>query len=223
MWARGLREWSRRRDSNPEPAVYKTAALPIELRRPRTANQGLSERRGMIGRLTRTGQARPLAGRFVPRAEPVPRDRARATWPSPCHVAEPVPRRRAPAVVPVDPWLGSSAGHLPLRAPRAPRAPGCRSLQECTSSEQPHANRGAPACRACRRPNGGPVLAFNARSRGSACTAQLPRSTSQTARAAPESPSLVHFKRKAARRRGSRSDSNAGSGSSSDPFGRNGR
>src|SRR3954451_4902942 len=25
--------WSRRRDSNPEPAVYKTAALPIELRR----------------------------------------------------------------------------------------------------------------------------------------------------------------------------------------------
>src|SRR4029453_2953241 len=27
------RRWSRRRDSNPEPAVYKTAALPIELRR----------------------------------------------------------------------------------------------------------------------------------------------------------------------------------------------
>src|SRR6478672_3197643 len=27
--------WSRRRDSNPEPAVYKTAALPIELRRRR--------------------------------------------------------------------------------------------------------------------------------------------------------------------------------------------
>src|SRR6266511_3792480 len=26
-------DWSRRRDSNPEPAVYKTAALPIELRR----------------------------------------------------------------------------------------------------------------------------------------------------------------------------------------------
>src|SRR5688572_15121023 len=25
--------WSRRRDSNPKPAVYKTAALPIELRR----------------------------------------------------------------------------------------------------------------------------------------------------------------------------------------------
>src|SRR6266702_4675636 len=26
-------QWSRRWDSNPEPAVYKTAALPIELRR----------------------------------------------------------------------------------------------------------------------------------------------------------------------------------------------
>src|SRR3990172_430712 len=33
MWARRLHGWSRRRDSNPEPAVYKTAALPIELRR----------------------------------------------------------------------------------------------------------------------------------------------------------------------------------------------
>ena len=33
---RGPRElgWSRRRDSNPRPAVYKTAALPTELRRP---------------------------------------------------------------------------------------------------------------------------------------------------------------------------------------------
>ena len=30
-----LFSWSRRRDSNPEPAVYKTAALPIELRRRR--------------------------------------------------------------------------------------------------------------------------------------------------------------------------------------------
>src|SRR4051794_25742773 len=35
MWARGLRGWSRRWDSNPGPAVYKTAALPIELRRRR--------------------------------------------------------------------------------------------------------------------------------------------------------------------------------------------
>ena len=33
-WRRSrLFSWSRRRDSNPEPAVYKTAALPIELRR----------------------------------------------------------------------------------------------------------------------------------------------------------------------------------------------
>src|SRR5688572_21500015 len=62
MWARGLREWSRRRDSNPEPAVYKTAALPIELRRQRTANQGLSQRREMIGRPGRTGQARGVRG-----------------------------------------------------------------------------------------------------------------------------------------------------------------
>ena len=29
--------WSRRWDSNPQPAVYKTAALPIELRRQRLA------------------------------------------------------------------------------------------------------------------------------------------------------------------------------------------
>lgn len=28
-----FRIWSRLRDSNPEPAVYKTAALPIELSR----------------------------------------------------------------------------------------------------------------------------------------------------------------------------------------------
>src|SRR2546427_13223010 len=32
-----LFDWSRRRDSNPEPAVYKTAALPIELRRQNAA------------------------------------------------------------------------------------------------------------------------------------------------------------------------------------------
>src|SRR5437762_2370420 len=50
MWARGLRDWSRRRDSNPEPAVYKTAALPIELRRQRTANQRkLAEAPGSVG------------------------------------------------------------------------------------------------------------------------------------------------------------------------------
>ena len=44
--------WSRRRDSNPEPAVYKTAALPIELHRRdgqgHTAD-GPHRRRGMIG------------------------------------------------------------------------------------------------------------------------------------------------------------------------------
>ena len=43
--------WSRRRDSNPEPAVYKTAALPIELRRRdgqgHTAEDPI-RRRGMI-------------------------------------------------------------------------------------------------------------------------------------------------------------------------------
>src|SRR6188768_3137056 len=47
--ARCLR-WSRRRDSNPEPAVYKTAALPIELRRhARSVKQEKdSASRGMI-------------------------------------------------------------------------------------------------------------------------------------------------------------------------------
>src|SRR6187431_1307591 len=54
--------WSRRRDSNPEPAVYKTAALPIELRR--RDGQGLTavdpiRRRGMIWRGDRMGQAWP--------------------------------------------------------------------------------------------------------------------------------------------------------------------
>src|SRR6476469_10886590 len=50
--------WIRRRDSNPEPAVYKTAALPIELRRQRTPNHGPPQRRGLIGRPARGGQAR---------------------------------------------------------------------------------------------------------------------------------------------------------------------
>src|SRR3954452_17945597 len=53
--------WSRRRDSNPEPAVYKTAALPIELRRHdgqgHTADDPF-RRRGMIGPRGPTGQAR---------------------------------------------------------------------------------------------------------------------------------------------------------------------
>src|SRR3954447_12050486 len=52
-WARRPidERWSRRRDSNPEPAVYKTAALPIELRRHdgqgHTADDRF-RRRGMI-------------------------------------------------------------------------------------------------------------------------------------------------------------------------------
>ena len=46
-----LFSWSRRRDSNPEPAVYKTAALPIELRR---------RRRGRIPHPRRSVQRRPM-------------------------------------------------------------------------------------------------------------------------------------------------------------------
>src|SRR6478672_13825085 len=57
--------WSRRRDSNPEPAVYKTAALPIELRR--RDGQGLTaedrfRRRGMIWPAAGTGQALGVRG-----------------------------------------------------------------------------------------------------------------------------------------------------------------
>ena len=53
--------WSRRRDSNPEPAVYKTAALPIELRR-QGAGEYRSRLRGaaaIIGGGRDRGQARP--------------------------------------------------------------------------------------------------------------------------------------------------------------------
>jgi hypothetical protein len=46
-----LFSWSRRRDSNPEPAVYKTAALPIELRR---------RRRGRIPHTRGSVQRRPM-------------------------------------------------------------------------------------------------------------------------------------------------------------------
>src|SRR6185503_10558974 len=65
MWARGLREWSRRRDSNPEPAVYKTAALPIELRRQRTPNQGPAEapRNDRSTHESRSSTPGPAAGR----------------------------------------------------------------------------------------------------------------------------------------------------------------
>ena len=52
--------WSRRRDSNPKPAVYKTAALPIELRRRdgqgHTAEDPI-RRREMIGPPAVMGQA----------------------------------------------------------------------------------------------------------------------------------------------------------------------
>src|SRR6185369_7427149 len=52
--------WSRRRDSNPEPAVYKTAALPIELRRRGAGpyRRWTLRRRGMIRSAARPGQAR---------------------------------------------------------------------------------------------------------------------------------------------------------------------
>src|SRR5215210_182307 len=52
--------WSRRRDSNPEPAVYKTAALPIELRRRGAGpyRRKTLRRRGMIRSVARAGQAR---------------------------------------------------------------------------------------------------------------------------------------------------------------------
>ena len=51
--------WSRRRDSNPEPAVYKTAALPIELRRRGAGSdrRWTPRRREMIRAKPRTGQA----------------------------------------------------------------------------------------------------------------------------------------------------------------------
>src|SRR3989304_1451939 len=60
MWARRLHRWSRRRDSNPEPAVYKTAALPIELRRRGAwAPKGCRKRPRMIGPAAQDGQAAP--------------------------------------------------------------------------------------------------------------------------------------------------------------------
>src|SRR6266705_3289303 len=50
--------WSRRRDSNPEPAVYKTAALPIELRRRAGPYRRRTlRRRGMIRSGRWAGQA----------------------------------------------------------------------------------------------------------------------------------------------------------------------
>src|SRR6266576_1965632 len=75
--------WSRRRDSNPEPAVYKTAALPIELRR-RGAGSDRSWtpwRREMIRSDRRTGQASgpgSTGGRDLPLIKPDPGRRAGA-------------------------------------------------------------------------------------------------------------------------------------------------
>src|SRR5512140_1454571 len=59
MWARGLRGWSRRWDSNPGPAVYKTAALPIELRRRRAGATKAAGAPGDDMAGLRDGQARP--------------------------------------------------------------------------------------------------------------------------------------------------------------------
>ena len=65
-----LFEWSRRRDSNPEPAVYKTAALPIELRRHarqestsgKPRSQRVWYRRRERRASTRNAGRRPLTG-----------------------------------------------------------------------------------------------------------------------------------------------------------------
>ena len=60
-----MSHWSRRRDSNPQPAVYKTAALPIELRRRdgqgHTAEDPVAPGNDRAGR--RSGQAWGRAGR----------------------------------------------------------------------------------------------------------------------------------------------------------------
>ena len=59
-----LFSWSRRRDSNPEPAVYKTAALPIELRRQAQghADAKTPGRPGMIWAGPLAGQAEGRQG-----------------------------------------------------------------------------------------------------------------------------------------------------------------
>ena len=72
--------WSRRRDSNPEPAVYKTAALPIELRRRRRGRiphpRGSVQRRPM-DLVRRRSMAVPQRSGFRPRpARPVQARRA---------------------------------------------------------------------------------------------------------------------------------------------------
>ena len=80
--------WSRRRDSNPEPAVYKTAALPIELRRrdgqghtaedpiPAPGNDMAARR---MGQAWRTASGR--RGRLPAAASPVVAEaRRRGSW-----------------------------------------------------------------------------------------------------------------------------------------------
>ena len=77
------RRWSRRRDSNPEPAVYKTAALPIELRRHdgqgHTADD-LFRRRGMIRSVGRERQPSPAVRRTPPCAVTTRTSRGPASW-----------------------------------------------------------------------------------------------------------------------------------------------
>src|SRR5512143_3957693 len=98
MWARGLRNWSRRRDSNPEPAVYKTAALPIELRRQVAQGHAYAKapgRSGMIWAGLRRvkpagfGLFGTTAGAWFGRAKPA------GAWPtSPAGPSRPALRRR---------------------------------------------------------------------------------------------------------------------------------
>src|SRR5688500_9154875 len=52
--------WSRRWDSNPQPAVYKTAALPIELRRRDFKGY---RRAGLLDNGLDTGATRAYVGR----------------------------------------------------------------------------------------------------------------------------------------------------------------
>ena len=125
--------WSRRRDSNPEPAVYKTAALPIELRRRGAGSyrRWTLRRRGMIRSAARAGQARPSVatgpanatatvvsgGPAVsrPAGRPAGDRRPQAPWPDPHRGSD------APGP-PVDPRrAGPALGH-PGPAPGAVRA-----------------------------------------------------------------------------------------------------
>jgi hypothetical protein len=142
--------WSRRRDSNPEPAVYKTAALPIELRRRdgqgHTADDPI-RRREMIGPPGGMGQAWGLAGRsgaVSGEAGPDP-----ATPAEPCALSVDVTTRRPPA----DPPSARFSDHqsrfdrreasisiLPLdcRLEVTPRAHGETQHLASTAKSAPH-------------------------------------------------------------------------------------